>query len=221
MQTLVLAGGQGTRLRPLTLDVPKPVVPLAGRPTNRVNAGCYVLEREVIDSIPGGRAVSFEREIFPSMVGDGLHGFPVEGYWKDIGTPTRYMEATRDLLSGRIASRLPERDFSGSLVPGCCAADGAKIGPRSVLGTSCRVAAGARIEGSVLHAEVRVGRRSVVRDSVLAAGVQVGDDAYVGPGALVGSRAIVRAGGVVEAGARIAPGAVVEPAVRTAQRAVA
>src|SRR3954454_6578183 len=32
MQAVVLVGGEGTRLRPLTSTVPKPVVPLADRP---------------------------------------------------------------------------------------------------------------------------------------------------------------------------------------------
>jgi mannose-1-phosphate guanylyltransferase len=43
-------------------------------PTNRINAGAYVIDREVIDSIPAGRPVSFEREVFPQLVGDGLYG---------------------------------------------------------------------------------------------------------------------------------------------------
>ena len=32
MQALILAGGQGTRLRPLTISMPKPIVPIGNEP---------------------------------------------------------------------------------------------------------------------------------------------------------------------------------------------
>jgi mannose-1-phosphate guanylyltransferase len=179
-------------------------------PTNRINAGAYVLEREVVEElVPGGRAVSFEREVFPRLVGDGLHGWAADGYWIDIGTPERYLEATIDLLSGAVESRLPPRDETGSLIGDGCLTSGAHIGPLSVLGEHCSVGSDSFVERSVLHDRVLVGADCVVRDAVLADGVRVGDGARVEPGAMVGSRARVAAGAVVAADARIDPDAVV------------
>ena len=77
-------------------------------PTNRINAGAYVIERDLVEtSIPAGRPVSFEREVFPALVGHGLYGFDAAGYWIDIGTPERYLEATWDLLAGRVSLHAP------------------------------------------------------------------------------------------------------------------
>ena len=179
-------------------------------PTNRINAGVYVLETEVAASIPSGRPVSFEREVFPRLVGPKLYGFRAEGYWIDIGTPERYLEATYDLLSGRVTSGLPARDETGSLVYAPCLVSGAHIGPQSVLGPHCSVGTDSTVERSVLHEGVVVGADCVVRESVLADRVRVGEGARIGPGALVGSEAVIAAGAAVETGARIDPGTTVE-----------
>ncbi len=176
-------------------------------PTNRINAGAYVIDSSVIEElVPSGRNVSFEREVFPSLVGAGLYGFPAQGYWIDIGTPARYMEATWDLLSGRPESSLPPRDETGSLIGDDCLTAGANVGPQSVLGHHCSVGSDSTVERSVLHDGVVVGPDCVLRDCVLAEGVRVGAGARVEPGALVGAGAIVADGAVVAADARIEPG---------------
>ena len=175
--------------------------------TNRINAGAYVIEREVVEQIEPGRAVSFERDVFPSLVGSGLYGWTAEGYWIDIGTPERYLEATYDLLERRVESPLPPGDETGSLIGAGSTASGAHVGPLSVLGDGCVVGAGSVVRRSALHDGVLVGSGCTIDASVIAAQARIGDGAHVGPGAIVGAGAEVAAGAVVGDGARVAPAA--------------
>jgi mannose-1-phosphate guanylyltransferase len=176
-------------------------------PTNRINAGAYVLERSVVDLIPAGRAVSFEREIFPQMVGNGLYGWNGDGYWIDIGTPERYLEATGDLLAGRVQSTLPGRDETGSLVYDGSLTNGAHIGPHAVVGAHCNVGSDAAIERSVLFDRVVVGSDAVVRDSIIGAGARIGSEVRM-QDAVLGDGAVIADGATLEPGVRVDPGAV-------------
>lgn len=58
-----------------------------------VNAGIYLMKRQMIQSIETERAVSIEREVFPDWIGKGLHGFRCDGRLWDIGVPDAYAEA--------------------------------------------------------------------------------------------------------------------------------
>jgi mannose-1-phosphate guanylyltransferase len=175
-------------------------------PTNRINAGSYVLERSVIEMIPAGRAVSIEREIFPQLVGNGLYGFPFDDYWIDIGTPERYLEATYDLLAGRVESDLPARDETDSLVYGASITSGARIGPLSVVGRHCSVGDRTAVERAVLHDNVRVGHDCSIREAIVGDGARLEDGVRVEPDTIVGAGVLVAAGSVVESGARLAAG---------------
>ena len=60
-----------------------------------INAGIYLLAREVVEAIPQGRAVSLETEFFPQLIGHGLYAVVGEGPFLDIGTPEAYAMAER------------------------------------------------------------------------------------------------------------------------------
>jgi mannose-1-phosphate guanylyltransferase len=138
-----------------------------------VNAGAYVLERSVLDLIPPGRAVSIETEVFPRLVGDGLCAEPLSGYWMDIGTHERYLQATWDILEGRVATEVRPTAPGLFLGEGCEVAASASVGPRAVLSTGCEVAADATVANSVLLDGCRVGAGARVSGSILAAGAVV------------------------------------------------
>jgi len=161
--------------------------------SDEINAGTYVLERSVLGLIDPGRAVSIEREVFPRLVGEGLFGVRLEGYWMDIGTPERYLQASWDILEGRVATRVEKRRDAVLVAPDARVAEGASIGPRAVVGPGCRIEAGAEIRESVLLAGTTVGRGARISRSILSPGVEVLAGAIL-EGAVIGAHERVAAG---------------------------
>jgi mannose-1-phosphate guanylyltransferase len=164
------------------------------RVPGEVNAGMYVLERSVLDLVPPGEEVSIERDVFPRLVGDGLRGLRLDGYWMDIGTPERYLEASWDILERRVETRVAPTAPGLLVAAGAEVADGATVGPRAVLGRGCRVGAGAEVRDSVLLDGCSIGAGARVRGSILSAGVEVAAGATL-DGAVVAADERVRADG--------------------------
>src|SRR5579875_4169510 len=86
MQALILAGGEGTRLRPLTATMPKPVVPLAGRPF-MAHMLAWLAGHGVEEAI---LACGFMAERVRAVLGDG----------RKLGVRLRYLEEPRPLGTG-------------------------------------------------------------------------------------------------------------------------
>jgi mannose-1-phosphate guanylyltransferase len=196
--------------------------------TDEVSAGAYVLERSVIESIPPGKLVSIEHEIFPRLVGQGLYGHRLDGYWMDVGTPERYLQASWDILEGRVQTAAGRRvDGTGLLVEDGARVDraasvnppalletevavgaGAAVGARAVIGHRSEIGERASVSSSVLLSDCRIGPQASVHEAILATGVEVGEGARIEPGAVVGDGARIEAGVAIAAGARLGPGEV-------------
>jgi mannose-1-phosphate guanylyltransferase len=154
--------------------------------TDEINAGAYLLERSVLDHIPPDRAVSIEREVFPELIDDGLYGIRLEGYWVDIGTPERFLEANWDILEGRVETVVGEQlDRPMMVGEGCEISPEAELRAPCVIGRNSTVEADAVIERSVLLDGCAVGASARLVNSILSGGVKVEPRAEL-DGAVVG-----------------------------------
>ncbi len=204
--------------------------------TDLINAGLYVLEPEVLDLVPEGRAVSIEREIFPRLAEEGsVFGTALPGYWLDVGTPESYLQAHRDVLERTFPTEVGEAlgaDFTlvdptaevhpgARLVPpvyvgpGVVVEAGARVGSLAVLGEGSRLGEGVVVESAVVGAHAQLGPGSTVVGSV------VGDDAVIGASCdlrnlvVVGPGATVGIGNELDHGIRVgADQAIPEKALR-------
>ena len=96
MQALILAGGEGTRLRPLTIYTPKPVVPIVNRPFLYYQID--LLKRAGIKEIT--LSLSYKPDKISDIFGDG-EGYGVKIYYaveaSPLGTAGAYKNAEEHL----------------------------------------------------------------------------------------------------------------------------
>ncbi len=96
MQAIILAGGKGTRLRPLTMHTPKPILPIAGRPF-------LVYQLELLKRAGVGDvtlSLSYQPQKIEDKLGDGIDhdikiSYTVES--SPLGTAGAYRNAAASI----------------------------------------------------------------------------------------------------------------------------
>ena len=171
-------------------------------PTDQINAGCYVFERDVIRAIPEGRVVSVERETFPGLLKSGarVYGHVDASYWRDMGRPSDFVQGSSDLVRGIAPSPLLEGrtgesliDESAGVAGGAILVGGTSVGRGSTIGAGCR------LDDCVVFDGVTIEPGAMIRDSIIASGTTIGanariQDCVIGDGVNIGARCELQGG---------------------------
>jgi len=66
-----------------------------------INAGVYLVRKEIVAALPRGEAVSLERDVFPGLLHGKVYGLVSEGLFIDIGVPAD-LERAQTVLFARV-----------------------------------------------------------------------------------------------------------------------
>jgi len=136
--------------------------------SNTINAGHYILEPEVLETIPEGKKVSMEREIFPRLIKDGLFGYEFKGYWIDCGRPSSLFEAQRILFDRRSEKKLIGEN---SVVKG-------SLGDHVTIGEGCTIGV-SEINESIVFDGVEIGDDCTINNSIIGYDAVIEDEVVI------------------------------------------
>jgi mannose-1-phosphate guanylyltransferase len=190
--------------------------------TNMINAGIYILEPEVLGYIPPSIPSMFERNLFPLLLGKGepILSYPADTYWIDIGTPEKYLKVQHDLLLNKAPSLSiyyaqtssnckihPLAEIEGPVLIGedCVIAKGAKIKGPAVFGPRCKVGEEADIEGAILLHDSKVGKKAILRNSIVAPGCYIQEGSQVLDNCVLGDNVFVGRNSKLSNGIKVRP----------------
>jgi mannose-1-phosphate guanylyltransferase/phosphomannomutase len=152
--------------------------------SDTINTGIYILEREVLETLPARTFVDFSQHLFPRLLVERapLYGYIAEGYWRDIGSPEEYVRAHGDIFAGAAHVQFPgtpSGDESARVYIdlGATIAADATLAGTVIVGPRARIESGAAIQDAVIGADCVIGSRSQLISTILWDRVRIGVEA--------------------------------------------
>lgn len=146
--------------------------------SNWINCGIYLVEPGFLKNFSGDRPLSFEREVFPSFAENRkpIYGFPLAGYWRDMGTPASYLRTHEDFLDGKLPAvyyQCAPHTARAHLIGAGVVIDGSSRIERSVIGDGCVIEKDTELRNCVLWDGVRVGRGAKLSECIVGSNARV------------------------------------------------
>ena len=161
------------------------------------STGIYILEPEIFDYMPKTGSYGFGRQLFPSLVENGLPVLSVDlqSYWSDIGTIHQYRQSNFDALEGAVKVQdFAEQNEHGYISPDAKIEGAVSIDGLLMLGRNSRIAPGVHIEGRVVIGDnCRIERNAYLEDTIVWAKSVVQENASL-KNCIVGSGCVVQNG---------------------------
>ncbi len=206
-----------------------------------INAGIYVFEPRVLREIPADVEYDFSMDLFPRILDDTyVAGYRLDGYWNDIGRPSRYLQANGDALSNQFPigefyseyrwlsgmkplmgsrSRVGDVDISCSVLMGdeCVVEGGSALRSFVVLGDGVRIGENSVLDGVVVHEGAKIGRNAHLTKSIIGRDSEIGEDVELAEGTVIGDETRMgdgcRIGSNMKiwSGSTLGPGTVIVP----------
>lgn len=151
--------------------------------------GVHVLEPEVFEFMRPDGPEDINRDVYMRLLDAGrtVKGIVVQGYWSDLGTPSRYLGTVRDMLFGQVpggafgdvwplrAEAKGQGNFWADAGAGAAKvagpaffARGSRVDPQAWIGSAVSVGEGARIP-----AGARLNRCAVLDETELKSGEEL------------------------------------------------
>jgi NDP-sugar pyrophosphorylase family protein len=177
-------------------------------PSNLANTGLYLVspaireifrESEVKSIIKERRRLDFGYDFIPHLVltGRSVYGYVLRGSWCDVGTPKRYLEVMRDMLSGHFSSMADLGGRIGDMKRIWVQGESAesmlrreeiinkmkrrkiKLEGSILVGRHCKMGDGVRIVNSSIDNYTQIGNGVMIENSAVMDRTIIGDKASI------------------------------------------